>query len=63
MGLYDLFNKELGIDLGTANTLVTKNGEEIILREPSVVAMNLDTNQVVAVGFEAKQMIGRTQET
>lgn len=60
MGLYDLFNKEIGIDLGTANTLVTKNNKEIILREPSVVAMNLDNGQVVAVGSEAKQMIGRT---
>lgn len=60
MGLYDIFNKEIGIDLGTANTLVTRNNKEIILREPSVVAMNLDTNQVVAVGSDAKQMIGRT---
>lgn len=60
LGFYDLFNKEIGIDLGTANTLVTRNDKKIILREPSVVAMNLDTNQVVAVGEEAKQMIGRT---
>ncbi len=60
LGLYDLFNKEIGIDLGTANTLVTRNDKKIILREPSVVAMNLNTNQVVAVGEEAKQMIGRT---
>lgn len=60
MGLYDIFNKEIGIDLGTANTLVTRNNKEIILREPSVVAMNLSNNSVVAVGSEAKQMIGRT---
>lgn len=58
--MYNLFNKELGIDLGTANTLVTNNNREIILREPSVVAMDLDTNRVVAVGAEAKEMIGRT---
>lgn len=60
LGFYDLFNKEIGIDLGTANTLVTRNDKKIILREPSVVAMNLNTHQVVAVGEEAKQMIGRT---
>lgn len=60
MGIYNFFISEIGIDLGTANTLVTKNGTEIVLREPSVVAINLDTNQVVAVGEEAKQMIGRT---
>lgn len=60
MSLYNVFNKELGIDLGTANTLVTRNNHKIILREPSVVAINLDTNEVVAVGAEAKEMIGRT---
>ena len=60
MSLYSVFNKELGIDLGTANTLVTRNNHKIILREPSVVAINLDTNEVVAVGVEAKEMIGRT---
>jgi len=60
LSIYNLFNKELGIDLGTANTLVTKNNHKIILREPSVVAINLDTKEVVAVGSEAKEMIGRT---
>ncbi len=60
MGFYELFNKEYGIDLGTANTLVTKNDKTILLREPSVVAVNLNNNEIVAVGEEAKNMIGRT---
>ena len=60
MSVYNLFNRELGIDLGTANTLVTNSSKKIILREPSVVAIDLDSNKVVAVGEEAKQMIGRT---
>ncbi len=52
--------KDLGIDLGTANTLVHVKGKGIVLREPSVVAIQRDTNEVLAVGSEAKQMIGRT---
>ncbi len=52
--------KGLGIDLGTANTLVFLKGEGIIANEPSVVAFNTDTKEVVAVGDEAKRMIGRT---
>ncbi|HZK34660.1 MAG TPA: rod shape-determining protein [Bacillota bacterium] len=55
-----LFTKEIGIDLGTANTLVYLKGKGIILREPSVVAINNHTKQVLAVGLDAKQMIGRT---
>lgn len=55
-----LFSKEIGIDLGTANTLVYMKGKGIILREPSVVAINNNTEEVLAVGLEAKQMIGRT---
>lgn len=55
-----LFSKEIGIDLGTANTLVYLKGKGIILREPSVVAINNNTGEVLAVGLEAKQMIGRT---
>ncbi|MDR0273009.1 MAG: rod shape-determining protein [Clostridiales bacterium] len=50
----------LGIDLGTANTLVFAKGQGIILNEPSVVAINTHSNKVMAVGDEAKQMIGRT---
>ncbi|WP_336296893.1 rod shape-determining protein [Clostridium aestuarii] len=52
--------KDMGIDLGTANTLVYSKGKGIVLREPSVVAINTNTNRVLAVGQEAKQMIGRT---
>lgn len=55
-----IFAKDLGIDLGTANTLVHLRGKGIILREPSVVAIQRDTGQVLAVGEEAKEMIGRT---
>jgi len=55
-----MFNKDLGIDLGTANTLVFLKGKGIVMSEPSVVAVNTDTQEVLAVGSEAKQMIGRT---
>jgi len=55
-----IFAKDMGIDLGTANTLVHVRGKGIILREPSVVAIQRDTDTVMAVGEEAKQMIGRT---
>ncbi len=54
------FTKDLGIDLGTANTLVYIRGKGIIVREPSVVAMNTDNKSIVAVGESAKKMIGRT---
>ena len=54
------FKKEIGIDLGTANTMVYVTGKGIILREPSVVAVNMKDELVVAVGREAKDMIGRT---
>ena len=56
------FAKDIGIDLGTANTLVHLKGKGIIIREPSVVAMNKYTGDVVAVGTEAKEMLGRTPE-
>ncbi len=55
-----LFSKDIGIDLGTANTLVCVKGKGIIIREPSVVAINSNTKAVLAVGNEAKDMIGRT---
>lgn len=54
------FTRDIGIDLGTANTLVTVGGRGIVLREPSVVAINKDTGKVIAVGEEAKRMLGRT---
>jgi rod shape-determining protein MreB len=56
---WDLFSNDLAIDLGTANTLVHVKGQGIVLREPSVVALNSATNEVQAVGAEAKQMLGR----
>lgn len=52
--------RDIGIDLGTANTLVHVAGQGIVLREPSVVAINKDTGEVLAVGEEAKKMLGRT---
>ncbi|MCT4606684.1 MAG: rod shape-determining protein [Marinisporobacter sp.] len=60
MGLFNYFSKDMGIDLGTANTLVYIRGRGIVVREPSVVAIQEDTKEVLAVGQEAKQMIGRT---
>ena len=59
MGFFGI-SKDMGIDLGTANTLIYVKGKGILLREPSVVAINVDTKKVLAVGLEAKQMIGRT---
>ncbi|MBN1897788.1 MAG: rod shape-determining protein [Spirochaetes bacterium] len=58
--LYGLFSNDLGIDLGTANTLVHVRGQGIVLSEPSVVAVQEGTNKVLAVGQEAKKMLGRT---
>jgi len=55
-----LFGYDVGIDLGTANTLVYVSGKGVLINEPSVVAVNTKTGQVVAVGNEAREMIGRT---
>ena len=60
MGIFSAFIKDMGIDLGTANTLVYIKGKDIVIREPSVVAIQTNTKQVLAVGEEAKKMIGRT---
>lgn len=54
------FSKDIGIDLGTANTLVTIKGKGIVMREPSVVAVDIRNDTVLAVGEQAKDMIGRT---
>lgn len=54
------FSRDIGIDLGTANTLVYVRGKGIVINEPSVVAMNTKTGQVLAIGNEAKKMVGRT---
>ena len=56
------FSKDIGIDLGTANTVVYIKGEGIVLREPSVVAVDTKSNAVLALGEEAKNMIGRTPQ-
>ncbi len=58
-----LFTPKLGIDLGTANTLVFAPGKGVILNEPSVVAVSEQDNRILAVGNEAKEMIGRTPES
>jgi len=55
-----MFSHDVGIDLGTANTLIYVKGKGIICAEPSVVAINRDTKEVLAVGSEAKSMLGRT---
>ena len=57
-----MFGRDMGIDLGTANTLVFVKGKGIVVNEPSVVAIKEKTNQILAVGDEAKKMIGRTPE-
>lgn len=58
--LLGLFSKDIGIDLGTANTLVYVKGRGIVINEPSVVAINKKTGQILAIGDEAKKMVGRT---
>ncbi len=58
--MFGFGTKNIGIDLGTANTIVYVDGKEIVLREPSVVAKNTKTGEIVAVGQEARDMIGRT---
>ncbi|EON74036.1 rod shape-determining protein [Lysinibacillus sphaericus] len=55
-----MFSKDIGIDLGTANVLIHVKGKGIVLNEPSVVAIDRKTNKVLAVGEEARQMVGRT---
>ncbi|MCX6346714.1 MAG: rod shape-determining protein [Actinobacteria bacterium] len=62
--MFDFFlnvvGRDMGIDLGTANTLVYVKGKGIVLDEPSIVAIDKDTNKILAVGKEAKRMVGRT---
>ena len=58
-----MFNTDIGIDLGTANTLVTLKGKGVILKEPSVVAIDRRSGNILATGYEAKEMLGRTPET
>lgn len=58
-----IFSKKIGIDLGTVNTLVFVPGKGVVLNEPSVVAVSEQDNKILAIGFEAKDMIGKTPET
>jgi rod shape-determining protein MreB len=60
MGFLDFISSDIGIDLGTANTLVFVRGQGIVLNEPSVVAIEVSSKRVLAVGKEAKEMVGRT---
>ena len=62
MKLFGMGSKDIGIDLGTANMLVTLKGKGIVLKEPSVVAINKNSGNIVATGVEAKEMLGRTPE-
>ncbi|MBI4097938.1 MAG: rod shape-determining protein [Candidatus Levybacteria bacterium] len=60
--LFSLFSHDIGIDLGTANTLVWVRGKGIVIREPSVVAIHKKTKKLIAIGTEAKKMLGKTPE-
>ena len=62
MKLFSIKSKDIGIDLGTANTLVSLKDKGIVLREPSVVAIDKKTNKILATGNEAKDMLGRTPD-
>ena len=62
MKLFSFYSKDIGIDLGTANILVTLKGKGIVLKEPSVVAIDRKSGNIVATGNEAKEMLGRTPE-
>lgn len=60
MGFFDRFRTDIGIDLGTANSLVYLRGQGVVINEPTVVAVNNKTSQIIAVGAEAHRMLGRT---
>lgn len=62
MGKFGMGSKDIGIDLGTANMMVTLKGKGIILKEPAVVAIDINTKRILATGYEAKEMLGRTPE-
>ena len=63
MKLFSIKSKDIGIDLGTANTLVSLRGKGIVLKEPSVVAIKAKTNVVLATGNEAKEMLRKNSST
>ena len=58
--IFDRLSHDIGIDLGTANSLVYVKGKGIVISEPSVVAINKKTKEILAIGEEAKRMVGRT---
>jgi len=58
--IFGLFSHDIGIDLGTANTLVYVRGKGVVINEPSVVALNIKTKQILAIGEEAQKMVGKT---
>ena len=62
MKILNFSTKDIGVDLGTANILITLKGKGIVLTEPAVVAIDCVTSEIVATGFEAKEMLGRTPE-
>ena len=62
MKLFTFGSKDIGIDLGTANILMTLKGKGIVLKEPAVVAIDRKTREIKATGYEAKEMLGRTPE-
>ena len=61
--LFGLFSNNIGVDLGTANTVIYLEGKGVVLSEPSIVAVDVKTGKVIAVGREAKEMLGKTPET
>lgn len=63
MGISGMFSKRIGIDLGTVNILVHEKGKGIVLQEPSVVAISVNDNRIMAVGNEALEMLGRAPDT
>lgn len=60
MGIFSIFSADLAIDLGTANTLIFMKGKGVVLNEPSIVAFDRNTKKIVAIGNEARDMLGRT---
>jgi len=61
--IYSLFSKDIALDLGTANCVIHVKGKGILIREPSVVALNKKTGEILAIGIEAKKMLGKTPAT
>ena len=63
MNLFSLKSKDIGIDLGTANTLVTLKGKGVVLKEPSVVAIDRRSGNILATGYEAKEMLRKNSRS